>query len=204
MEKVKNILTIAIKSLVVIAVVLFLIFYCIAPSQTMYYIGYAFKLLDTDIGKIIISIVGGGYTLYKIIQLLPFSKTFKEKMAKELQEEKNMNKEYREEIAKKVNQLNATKDECFAIIGSYKDTLSIYEEQFLKVCETSPNAKINAIGEEYKEKKEQLEKQISDKYDLAKNSIAKKVDETTKDYNSILKELKEIKEKVYGEKTTND
>ena len=152
MKKAKEILSLIIKCLIIVGIITYLVFYLVVPTETKAFTSQVFEWLSTPIGITGVSIVGFLYFGYKILQLLPFSKTYKEKVQKELEEEKNKNKAYRDEIAKKVNELNNTKNECIAIAGAYKEKYDILEEQFLKVCETSPNAKINALGEQFKKK----------------------------------------------------
>lgn len=205
MEKVKNILAIVIKVLILIGAITLLVFYLVVPNETKAFISNIFEWLSTPVGITGISILSLGYILYKIIPLLPFSKTAKNKLQEEYNKEKSELKAYKEEIANKVNELNNTKNECIAILGGYKDNIDNLTDIILKMCETSPNAKIKAIGEDYKTNKDKIEKDISEKYNLLNNKVNNKVNEINSAYNSILKDIEELKESVYGktEETTN-
>ena len=180
-------------------------YYLVVPNETKAFINQVFEWLSTPIGVTGISIASIGYLAYKIIPLLPFTKSYKEKVQEELAEEKRKNKAFREVLTDKVNELNNTKKEVIDFCGAFEEKINNLEGQLLKVCETSPNAKIKAIGDQYKENKEKIEKQIKEKYDLANNTISNKIDSVTNDYNSILKEIEKLKESVYGkrEETTN-
>ena len=88
-------------------------------------------------------------------------------------------------------------NEQIDILSHYSQQIDNLCDNLVKVCETSPNAKIKAIGEEIKGKQGAIKEDLHDK--LENNELAKKVESTKYDLETILKELQELKEKVYGQ-----
>ena len=101
------------------------------------------------------------------------------------------------------------KAEVMEMLESYSTQIDFLTTQIVSICETSPNAKINAIGEKIKNGCNELKQELKDNLDKVENEFEVAMEEksTVKQLESKVKELTSMVERLakqYGEKGTND
>lgn len=182
--------------------------YLIIPERTKYAIDVLVGYLNTPFCIGFGISITGSVILYVIIKMLikyaldnsKYGKQELTELKKALEQIEIKAKEYKEKAEELDSVVNAYLSDFNARIDYLADYLS-------KVCETSPNAKIKALGSElvsaYKDKKEDLSKEL----DLIKTDYDKYTKEN-KSVDELYAKLKELESKVmsYGkrEETIND
>ena len=103
------------------------------------------------------------------------------------------------ELAKK--ELESKESDIKALLSNYSQRIDNLTELIVKVCETSPNAKIKAIGVEIKTTQNEIKHDLEQKQDL----IEKYSDKELTEIFDKLADLEKVV-KTYGERkeTTND
>ena len=97
-------------------------------------------------------------------------------------------------------ELTLKESEIKAYLGTYKDYTDKLTELVVKVCETSPNAKIKQIAYEVRECKESVEYKLEQEQEIVKKYSDDQI-------GSLLKQVEELKKKVESyerEETAND
>lgn len=103
-------------------------------------------------------------------------------------------------LESKKQELTLKESEIKAYLSTYSTQIDKLTDLVVKVCETSPNAKIKAIAEEIKNTQVELSQELEQKKEI----VAKYSDD---EIGSLLKQVEELKEKVEsyeGKETTND
>ena len=144
------------------------------------------------------------FLVYKIIDITPIGKKGYERIKDDFHKEQDKLVAYKEVLETKIKECDKTKSETIAILSGYSKEIDNLTDNLLKVCETSPNAKIKALGEQLKEQSDNLKVEIKEKYSDEKNELATTIESRKNDLETILKELQELKEKVYGEETKDN
>ena len=204
MEKLLKIVKIIFYVLLFALAITFVVCLFAIPQETKDFVKGAMVFINQPLPIVGVSIITGGFLIYKIIDITPIGRKGYNAIKDDLLKEKDKIIGYKQVAEEKLKELSTTKNECLALLQGYSDRIEQLEEELLKVCETSPNAKIKALGEEYQAKKVQIVKETNEKYDLAHNELATKLETTKYDLDTILKELNELKEKVYGKETKDN
>ena len=109
-------------------------------------------------------------------------------------------------------QKGAKEEDLKVFVEGYSNKVNELSDSLIKVCETIPNAKIKALGEQIKGNVAILNNEINEKLEQGKNEFANVKEKVSLidiqgKYDELLNELKALKEKIeYGEReeTTND
>lgn len=212
MNKALKILKISLYVILFACIVAIVVCYCVIPEQAKGVMDKVIEYLNTPIGITGLSIASIGYIFYKIISMTSIGKvglgTIKNDFGNVVQKVDNgLSKleEKEKELAKKEEDLKV-------LLEGYSNKVNELCDSLIKVCETSPNAKIKALGEQFKGNLAVLDNEINEKLEQGKNEFANVKEKVSLidiqgKYDELLNELKALKEKVeYGEReeTTND
>ena len=181
--------------------------YIIIPERTKYAIDIVITYLNTPIA------LGCGITLTGGMVIFLFGKylvKFALKNSKygkeELSKLESKVKEY-ETKALELKEIGVKSlEEQKVILSTYKSELDKYADTLLKVCETSPNAKIKAIGEQLKGYQTKTSEELTEKLDNLHDSYVE-IREKANNYQEQIDELKELLKGVINnerEETSNN
>ena len=105
------------------------------------------------------------------------------------------------ELRKLESELKTKESEIKALLSNYSQRIDNLTELLVKVCETSPNAKIKAIGQDIYNTQVEIKHDLEQKQDLIEKYSDKELTE-------LIEKVAEIEKvvKTYGERkeTTND
>ena len=212
MNKALKILKISLYVILFACIVAIVVCYCVIPEQAKGVMDKIIEYLNTPIGITGLSIASIGYIFYKIISMTSIGKkglgTLKNDFGNAVQKVDNgLSKleEKEKELAKKEEDLKV-------FVEGYSNKVNELSDSLIKVCETIPNAKIKALGEQFKGNVSILNNEINEKLEQGKNEFANVKEKVSLidiqgKYDELLNELKALKEKIeYGEReeTTND
>ena len=212
MNKALKILKISLYVILFACIVAIVVCYCVIPEQAKGVMDKIIEYLNTPIGITGVSIASIGYIFYKIISMTSIGKvglrTLKNDFCNTVQKvDDGLAKleEKEKELAKKEEDLKV-------FVEGYSNKVNELSDSLIKVCETIPNAKIKALGEQFKGNVSILNNEINEKLEQGKNEFANVKEKVSLidiqgKYDELLNELKALKEKVeYGEReeTTND
>lgn len=175
--------------------------FCIIPEQTKLAMDVVVEWVNKPLPIIGVSIL----TLGGVVLVVLNRTTLGRKLLTQLKEEigvfKRENEKLKQEIIEKEKELITHKQEQIAFLSNYSQRIDKLTENIVKVCETSPNAKIKALGEEIKgidtKLKEELDKKVIEMSEY-----------TEEGYKSLETQIAELTERLnsYGkeEERTND
>ena len=135
------------------------VFVCslVIPTQTKETLNYIIDFLNKPLPIIGISIITlGGVVLFVISKIGLGSKKIA-KLKEDFEEFKNeveKDKEYAKDCYDKALEVHET---IKAMLENFYEQNDIIIEELIKVCQTSPNAKIKAIGKEIEERQNEME-----------------------------------------------
>lgn len=184
--------------------------YIIIPEQTNSAADVVVEYLNKPLG-----IIGGttltlGLVIYIIVKLV--YDRYKDRVLSHLN---NTEKEFKDYVDSK-EQLASDfydsalkeKEEIKAMLNSFYSQIDIISNELIKVCETMPNAKVNALATEIKnncnEKKHEIEiklEEINKEFDTKRNDKVEELENKVKELNSLVERLVSQYER---EETTND
>lgn len=162
--------------------------YIAIPEQTKNAIDIVMEYVNRPLPIVGVSLLTIGCVIYFIFSKTSFGKKSLNAIRSELKdftEETNHKVEVAKEYYEKAEQ---TKEEIKAILGAYTSEIDNLTNYLVKVCETSPNVKINAIG-----------KEITDKINGIKTTLNEelsKIDTNIKEYVEEKVNVKELKEQI--------
>ena len=204
MEKLFKILKVVFYALLFALAITFVVCLFAIPQETKDFVKGFMVFINQPLPIIGISILTLGFLAYKIIDITPIGRKGYNAIKEDFHKEQDKLVGYKQVLEEKIKECDKTKSETIAILSAYSKEIDTLTDNLLKVCETSPNAKIKALGEQLKEQSDSLKVEINEKYDDTKNDLAKVVESRKYDLETILKELQELKEKVYGEETKDN
>ena len=204
MEKVLKVFKVVFYALLFALAITFIVCLFYIPQETKDFVKGVMVFINQPLPIIGISILTLGFLIYKIIDITPIGRKGYNRIKEEIEKEKDKLIGYKEVVEDKLDKCKEKENETIALLNGFNDRVEELECYLTKVCETSPNAKINALGNEYAEKKVELKEEINQKYELGKNELAQTIETKRYDLESILKDLQELKEKVYGEETKDN
>lgn len=211
MEKFFKVLKGILLTILIIGIVGLSVCYVVIPNETETFVESVMGYLNTPIG-----IVGGTtITASFLIKLIFTNTSFGKKTMNELKTDVSNAKEL---VQVSINQAkdfydNALKEkeEQKAILSAYSVEIDNLVNQLVKVCETSPNVRINAIASEIKElqdnTKQQLDTQLTEidnnfnEYVENQNKVVElenKVAELTDKLERLVNEYGEREESING------
>ena len=202
----KKALKIILPILILLGLAGFIVCSILIPNQLHDFWKLIYSYLNEQLPIVGVSAVVIGAFAWKIFQNTSFGKRAINKIKKELNETKNEAKAFKENADKTREEFDIFKNNTIGVLKEFSDKLDNYTEDIVKLCETSPNAKIKAFGEKlktkYAEDKEYLNNVITE--------IGEKVDfKPHIDIDEYVKCLEELRAKVErlennnGEETIN-
>lgn len=195
----KKALKISTYYLVLSGIIALALCYLIIPERTKCAIDIVVEYLNKPLGIAFGSTITLGLVLYLILKML--WERYKNSIKKDTENYKSELRKKEQELEQREKTINVKESEIKTILGTYSTHIDKLTDLVVKVCETSPNAKIKAIAKEVKG----VEVELSQELEQKKNIVEKYSDD---DIKTILDKVNEL-EKVVNtyeqrEETTND
>ena len=195
----KKALKISTYILIVCGIVALGLCYIIIPDRTKSAIDVVVEYLNKPLGIAFGSTITLGLVLGVVLKLL--WNAHKDSIKKDITDYKAIIEQEKNKLALAKHELEIKESEIKTILDTYDTHIDKLTDLVVKVCETSPNAKIKDIGEEVKGVKVELLQELEQKKEI----VAKYSDDQIK---SLLDKVNEIEKvvKTYEqrEETTND
>lgn len=197
--KMKKALKISTYCLIVSGIVALGLCYIIIPERTKAAADIVVEYLNKPLGIAFGSTITLGLVLGIIFKLL--WNAHKDSIKKDITDYKAIIEQEKNKLALAKHELEIKESEIKTILGTYDTHVDKLTDLVVKVCETSPNAKIKAIGEEVKGVKVQLSQELEQKKEI----VAKYSDDQIKSLLDKVNELEKVV-KTYEQRkeTTND
>ena len=195
----KKALKISTYILIVCGIVALGLCYIIIPDRTKSAIDIVVEYLNKPLGIAFGSTITLGLVLGIVLKLL--WNAHRDSVKKDITDYKSLIEQEKNKLALAKHEIEIKESEIKTILDTYDTHIDKLTDLVVKVCETSPNAKIKAIGEEVKGVKVELSQELEQKKEI----VAKYSDDEIK---SLLDKVNEIEKvvKTYEqrEETTND
>ena len=195
----KKALKISTYILIVCGIVALGLCYIIIPDRTKSAIDIVVEYLNKPLGIAFGSTITLGLVLGIVLKLL--WNAHRDSVKKDITDYKALIEQEKNKLALDKHEIEIKESEIKTILDTYDTHIDKLSDLVVKVCETSPNAKIKAIGEEVKGVKVELSQELEQKKEI----VAKYSDDEIK---SLLDKVNEIEKvvKTYEqrEETTND
>ena len=204
MSKFSKIFKIVLSCLILGGFISLALCYMIIPERTKQAVDVVVGYLNTPLG-----IAGGSLTIGGIISyiLIKYGVIAQKTKIKEML---NQAKSYVENVkdqAKDYEQKgHEYLDKAQVVLKGYESELNTYYDYLLQVCETSPNAKIKALGEQIKKRKGEFDKELTEKQELVKEIYSQSKESATSKYLELESKYNELLDRVerlveqYGER----
>lgn len=172
--------------------------YIIIPERTKCAFDIVVEYLNKPLGIVFGTTITLGLVVGVVLKLV-FDK-HRDSVRQDINSYKAQIREEKAKFESVKHELTLKETEIKTLLGSYKDYTDNLEELLVEVCETSPNAKIKAIGEKVKSCKSGFEKELEEKKDI--------VDKYEEDeIKTLLDKITSLEKKVESyerEETIND
>lgn len=180
--------------------------FIIIPERTRYAMDIVIEWLNKPLGIVCGTTITLGLVVTIIVKLV--YDRHKEKLASEYEKTIAVVKQ-KEDKAKEYYELGKQKEQqALQMLDSYSTRIDTLENELVKVCETMPNAKIKALGEEIKSKGVELKQELVEtlKDNDFVNAIKERIStETLLDkLNELADKVNALESKYEREETTND
>lgn len=195
----KKALKISTYILIVCGIVALGLCYIIIPERTKAAADIIVEYLNKPLGIAFGSTITLGLVLGIIFKLL--WNAHRDSVKKDIKDYKVFIEQEKKKLELSKKELEIKESEIKTILGTYSTYIDKLTDLVVKVCETSPNAKIKAIGEEVKGVKVELSQELEQKKEI----VAKYSDDQIKSLLDKVNELeKVVKTYEQREETTND
>ena len=180
--------------------------FIIIPERTRYAMDIVIEWLNKPLGIVCGTTITFGLVITIIVKLI--YDRHKEKLASQYKKTIAIVIE-KEDKAKEYYELGKQKEQqALQMLDSYSTRIDELENELIKVCETMPNAKIKALGEEIKSKgielKQELVETLKDN-DFVSATKERISTETLLDkLNYLTDKVNALESKYEREETTND
>ena len=172
--------------------------YIIIPERTKFAMDIVVEYLNKPLGIAFGTTITLGLVIGIVLKLV--WDRHRDSIKSDISSYKSQIESEKSKLEKAKQELTLKESEIKAYLGTYSSQVDKLTELVLKVCETSPNAKIKAIAEEIKGTTTELKQELETKKEI----VSKYSDDQI---GSLLKEFEELKKKVESyerEETTND
>lgn len=173
--------------------------YIIIPERTKLAFDVVVEYLNKPLPIAGVSIITLGLVVYVILEKTKLGRKILSTMKNEFDNFKKDYAEQKEQLIAKEKELEVNKREQLAYLSSYNERIDKLETFVIKVCETSPNAKIKALAQEIKEN----ECELKDKLKVKLDEVKEVSDEEYKTLTQRLDELEKLVAK-YGKEESNN
>lgn len=191
----KKVVKIVSFSLILATLISIALCYIIIPDRTKLAFDVVVDYLNKPLPIVGVSIIVFGGVVAYIISKTQFGKQLLNSFKSELDTFRVENEKKKQELEELQKTLEIRKSEINAYLSNFSKRIDVLEGKLIKVCETSPNAKIKALASEidshYQETKVELTTKLEDLHEYS--------DEQIKTLEQRLLELERLV-KEYGEK----
>ena len=195
----KKALKISTYCLVVSGIIALALCYLIIPERTKCAIDIVVEYLNKPLGIAFGSTITLGLVLGVVLKLL--WNAHKDSVKKDIADYKSLIEQEKSKLVNAKQELQVKESEIKTILDTYSTHIDKLTDLLAKVCETSPNAKIKAIGQEVKG----VDKELKHELEQKKEIVAKYSDDQIKSLLDKINELeKVVKTYEQREETTND
>lgn len=181
--------------------------YIAMPERTKLSMDTVVNYLNTPLG------IAGGSTITLGFVIVVVAKyligRYRESVSQDIKELKSYADSKKEEAKEYYEKALQQKEEAKVILSYYQTQIDELTDKLVMICETTPNAKVKALGEQIKNGSKELKKQLNQELTKVENQFAEVIESGSKfdELNDKVKELSEKLERLvetYGEHTTND
>lgn len=181
--------------------------YMIIPERTKSAIDIVVGYLNTPYGLGCGITITGGMVIFLFSKyLIKFAISNSKYGKEELKKIEDSVKDYKDKASELKEIAEKSLEEQKVILSKYSQDIEYFTTSIIKVCETSPNAKIKAIGEELKGYKVKTSEELTEKLDDLHDSYLE-IREKANNYQEQIDEIKELLKGVINnerEETLND
>lgn len=201
MEKFKKVLKVVIITLITIGLIGAVISYCIIPDKTKLFFDGIREFINQPLPIAVGSTITIGGVVWFIISKIGFGSGELKKIRENVEGFKVTCNDYKSQAHEYYELAKVEKSEIKTILTNYDSKIENLENELVKVCETIPNAKVQALAQEIIATHSALKVELNDKLD----NIDEYIEETTTKfdyesaYNELLDRLTKL-EKDYGER----
>lgn len=209
MNKFLKALKIALYVILVLGLIGILVCYISFPNETKETFDRVYGFLNTPFGITGLSIFSLGYIGYKIISQTTIGKKGLGTLKNDFSKVQFKVADFEKKLDEKLSLLEKKENDLKTLVGGYSTEIDKLTESLVKVCETSPNAKIKALGEDIKgnigQVKEDIKQELEHKGNEYVESLYNKVDlKSLQDkYDLLLKDLQTLKEHINNGESEN-
>lgn len=195
----KKALKISTYILIVCGIIALALCYIIIPERTKSAIDIVVEYLNKPLGIVFGSTITLGLVLGIVLKLL--WNAHKDSIKKDITDYKALIEQEKNKLALAKNELESKENDIKALLSNYSTRIDNLTELLIKVCYTSPNAKIKALGNDIYNTQNEIKHDLERKQELVEKYSDKELTE-------IFDKLAELEKvvKTYGERkeTTND
>lgn len=195
-------------SLLVLGGLALAICYMVIPQETKSAMDIVIGYLNTPLG-----IVGGttitlGLVAGVIVKLV--YDRYKTSINTTLEQAKQFAESKKEEAKEFHNNALKVQEEVKEVLSSYSTRIDELTNKLVEVCETSPNAKIKALGNEIKSGSDKLKEELKESLEEVNNDFAGAIEDKAQKINleervnELSKQLERLVEQYGRKETTND
>ena len=195
----KKALKISTYILIVCGIVALGLCYIIIPDRTKSAVDIVVEYLNKPLGIAFGSTITLGLVLGIVLKLL--WNAHKDSINKDITDYKAIIEQEKNKLALAKHELEIKESEIKTILGNYDTHIDKLTDLVVKVCETSPNAKIKAIAEEVKCVKVELAQELEQKKEIAIKYSDDQIKTLLDKVNKLEKVVKTYEQR---EETTND
>lgn len=177
--------------------------YCTMPERTKYAMDIVVEYINKPLPIIGISILTLGLVAYEIISKTSYGKKTINEVKKYVEEQKQICLEYKEKGEEYFKTLETYKEEQKAVLIAYSTEIDLITEKVEKVCKTSPNLRINAIGEELKDDIASSKQKLEENLNKIDNDLGSYLEEHNK-VEEIENKIAELEELLKGMVVQNE
>lgn len=195
----KKALKISTYILILCGIVAFGLCYIIIPERTKNAMDIVVEYLNKPLGVAFGTTITLGLVIGIVIKLVWNS--HRDSIRQDINEYKQEIKNEQNKLANAKHELELKEKEIKTILGTYATHIDKLTDLVVKVCETSPNAKIKAIANEVKGVKYELAQELEQKKDIVSKYSDDEIGTLLHKLNEIEKVVKTYEQR---EETTND
>ena len=182
--------------------------YVAIPQETKSAMDIVIGYLNTPLG------IAGGTTITIGLVVGVIIKVVYDRYRDNIHEDLIKAQEFASSEKEKAEQYKETlveyKEQVTEMLNGYSQRIDYLTSQIIEVCETSPNAKVKALGEKIKNGSSELKTEIKDNLEKLNNDFVSamnekvKLEELENKINSLTEQLERLVNDNGREETTND
>ena len=182
--------------------------YVAIPQETKSAMDIVIGYLNTPLG------IAGGTTITIGLVVGVIIKVVYDRYRDNIREDLIKAQEFASSEKEKAEQYKETlveyKEQVTEMLNGYSQRIDYLTSQIIEVCETSPNAKVKALGEKIKNGSSELKTEIKDNFEKLNNDFVSamnekvKLEELENKINSLTEQLERLVNDNGREETTND